>query len=198
MEYTQEQLDAIIAEAIAEATKGMYTETDLERKVTAEVDRRVESGIQKGLETQKKKWQEEFEKKATMTAEELAQKKLEEQMKEITGKESEIKRKSNLLDAKDMLASADIPKTHYEKMLEVLVNENEELTKQNITNFIEVFNATKTEIETKVKSEFSNVKPPGSTGSSDVVTKEVFNKMGYAEKVKFKQESPELYAEFIK
>ena len=81
MEYTQEELDKLVADKIAEATKGMYTEDDLQRKVTAEVDRRVESGIQKGLETQKKKWQEEFEKSATMTAEELAKKKLEEQEK---------------------------------------------------------------------------------------------------------------------
>lgn len=198
MEYTQEQLDALISEAVTKATSGLYSEDDFNRKLTAEVDRRVETGIQKGLETQKNKWREEFEKTATLTAEELAQKKLEEQMKEISGKEAEIKKRSNLLDAKDMLASADIPKTHYEKMLDVLVNENEELTKSNITNFIEVFNTTKTELETKIKSEFSKVPPPGGSGNTDPVTKEVFNKMPYGEKMKFKESNPEQYKEFIK
>ena len=54
-EYTQEQVDAIVAEKVADATKGLFDEDTLNAKVTAEVDRRVESGIQKGLETQRKK-----------------------------------------------------------------------------------------------------------------------------------------------
>lgn len=198
MEYTQEQLDKLVADKIAEATKGMYTEDDLQRKVTAEVDRRVESGIQKGLETQKKKWQDEFEKSATMTAEEIAKKKLEEQVNELTAREREIKKKSNLIEAKDMLSGADIPKSHYEKMLDVLVNDNEDVTKQNITNFIDVFNTTKTEIETKVKSEFSKVTPPSGSEPGTVVTKDIFTKMSYGDKLKFKAESPEQYKEFMK
>ena len=94
MEYTQEQIDKIINDAQLEAKKGLFTEEDLTRRVTSEVDRRVETGIQKGLDTHKTKWEEEFTKQANMTAEELAKQKLDEQMKLITTKELEIKKKS--------------------------------------------------------------------------------------------------------
>jgi len=115
MELTQEQIDAMILEKVAEAKKGLFTEEDLQRKVTSEVDRRVESGIQKGLETQKEKWERELKEKAQMSAEELAKKEYEEKMQTVTAKEREVMRKANLLEAKSMLADADVPKSHYEK-----------------------------------------------------------------------------------
>ena len=45
LKFTQEQLDALINEKVSEKTKGLYTEDDFNRKLTAEVDRRVETGI---------------------------------------------------------------------------------------------------------------------------------------------------------
>lgn len=197
-ELTQEQLDALIAEKIAEAKKGLFTEEDLTKKVTAEVDRRVESGIQKGLETQKKKWEQELADRAKMTAEELAQKQFEEKLREVSTKEAEIKRKANLIDAKDMLSDAQIPKSQYEKLIDMLVSDDTESTKARVQNFIDVFNSTKMEIETQVKSTLSNIPKP-STGNGDKpLTKADFNKMTYGEKLKLKQSNPELYKEFMK
>lgn len=198
MELTQEQLDAIVAEKVSQARTGLFTEEDLQKRVTSEVDRRVETGIQKGLETYKSKWQKELEDKANMTAEELARKQLESQMAELNNREKEIKKKSNQLNAKDLLANAEIPKTQYEKVIDLLVSDDEELTKTNVQNFVEMFNSTKTEIETKIKTELSKITPPAGGNGEQPVTKEAFTKMSYADKLKFKQDNPELYSQFIK
>lgn len=193
-EYTQEQID----EMIANAKKGLLPEEEITKRVTAEVDRRVESGIQKGLETHKQKWEEEFKTKAQMTAEEIAQKELQDKLNQMTVKEKEIQKKANLIDAKDMLSSASIPKSHYEKFINVLVSDNEETTKANVQNFINMFNETKNEIETEVKKTYTNVPAPTGGSGGKEITKEDFRKMGYAEKLKLKNEKPELYKELMK
>lgn len=193
MEYTQEQVDQMIAEA----TSGLFTEEDLQKKVTSEVDRRVESGIQKGLETKKQKWEREYSERAKLTAEELAQKQLEEKMQELSGKEKEISKKANHIEARSILAEANIPKAHYEKFIDLLVNDDAETTTSNVQNFVDVFNSTKDDITNQIKSEYSNVPKP-KTGANDTLTKDDFDKMGYGEKIKFKTENPDLYKEFMK
>lgn len=197
IELTQEQLDAIVAERLAETRKGLFTEEELNKRVTSEVDRRVESGIQKGIETQKSKWEREFEERAKLSAEELVQKQLNEKMEEVTARERDIQKRSNRLEALQLLAEADVPKTHYEKMIGVLVSDDAETTKANITSFIDVFNATKTEVESKVKAELGHVKNPKQGTSERVIDKDAFNKMGYADKLKLKAEDPETYKKLI-
>ena len=194
MEYTQEQIDKMLADAIAEAKKGLYDEKDLQR----EVDRRVESGIQKGLETNRKKWEEEFSKKAQLTAEELAKKELEEKMKEFSEREKEVKKKSNLINARELLSEAGVPKSKYEELLEVLVSEDEEITKANVERFANIYTSTKTELETEIKKQYINVPSPTVGNGDKVVTKDVFDKMNYSEKMAFKQTYPEKYSEFVK
>ncbi len=186
-----------VTEQANQTTVKMYTEDEFNRKLTAEVDRRVESGIQKGLETQREKWEREAREKATLTAEELAQKKIEEKSNELTAKEKEIAKRANRIDAKELLSEADIPKSHYDKFLDVLISEDADVTLTNVKNFIEMFNSTKKEIETKVKSELSTVQKP-TQGEANKISKADFVKMGYAEKVKFKTEHPDLYKEFMK
>lgn len=194
-EYTQEQIDAMIAEA----KKGLFSEEDLNRKVTAEVDRRVETGIQKGLETQRIKWEEEYSERAKLTAEEIAKKDLEEKAKQVQTQSSELSKRANKLDAKEMLSDANIPKSHYDGFINMLVTDDAEQTKVNVQNFINMFNATKNTIETEVKTQYTNVpKPKQGMGNDGVVTKESFNKMSYKEKVEFKETHPDLYKEFIK
>lgn len=193
VELTKEELDQKIKDAVKEATKGLYTEKDLESKVTAEVDRRVETGIQKGLETKLQKEKQKWEEENTLSAEELAQKKYEEKFSELSTKEKEIARQRNELDAKGMLANAEIPKEKYEKMLGVLISDDGEETTSRVQNFIDLYSETKQELETKFKSEFSNVPSPQQGGEEGKMTKEKFDKLGYSEKLKVKTESPEVY-----
>lgn len=193
MDFTKEQQEHI-DKLIEDRVKGLYTKEDLDRQVTAEVDRRVQSGIEKGLETHKKKWKKEFQKEAELTAEELAQKKLDEKLDEVSQKESEINKKSNILNARDMLTQAEIPKKQYEKMLDVLVTDDGEATTENVQNFIDTFNETKTQIESTIKKEYSIVdKPKVGSNQNKGISKEEFRNMTYLEQVELKQKDEELY-----
>lgn len=199
MDYTQEQLDEIIAGKVSEAKKGLFTEEDLQRKVTSEVDRRVESGIQKGIETQKGKWEADLNAKAKLTAEELAQAEFAEQLKELTVRESAMSKRSNMLDAKDALSTAKIPSEQYDKFLDLMVADDKDVTKANVDNFVEMFNNTKKTLETQIKLELSNVPAPKTNqGDAGDITKDKFMKMGYAEKIKLKADNPEIYNKLIK
>jgi len=196
-EFTQEQIDKMIEEKVSEAKKGLYDETELNKRITSEADRRVETGIQKGLETQKEKWTRELQEKAKLSADELAKKEYEEKLSGLTVKEKAIQKRANKIDAMDMLSGASIPKAQYEKVLNVLVTDDDVSTKENVNNFISMFNDAKSEIETRIKSEFSKVTSP-KTGGEKSSSKEDFTKMGYREKAKFKTDFPDLYKEYIK
>lgn len=192
-EYTQEQLDQMIADAKV----GLYSREEHERELQREVDRRVESGIQKGLETHSTKIRQEIEEKAKLSAEERARLEVAEKEQAIAVKEKEVLRKTNELEARDLLVGAGVPKDQYTKLLGVFVSEDLETTKKNVQNFIDVFNTTKKDAETAVRSEFSKVPPP-SSGGKDVVNQADFNKLTYAQKLEFKQKSPEVYRQFVK
>lgn len=163
MEFTQEQM-VEIEKIVEERTKGLYTEDELNRKVTSEVDRRVESGIRKGVETEKSKWEEEFKKKATLSAEELAKLKFEEELDKIRIKESEINRRTNTLNARELFTKAEIPEENYSKFMDLLITDDEESTTKNVSDFIEVFNTTKENITQNIKKELSNVPAPKGDG----------------------------------
>lgn len=197
MDYTQEQFDAAIVEAKAVAIKGLYTEDDLNSKVTSEVDRRVESGIQKGIDTQKLKWQEDADKKAKMTAEEFAKEQLADQTKGLIEREKELNKKANMIKAKDALSNAKVPTAQYESMLGLLVSDDEAITDSNVENFVSMFNSTKAELETSIKSAMSSVPPPTDGKANSGVTKEDFTKLGYNAKITFKETNPELYKQFM-
>lgn len=197
MEYTQEQVDEMIASRIAEVTKGLYSEADLQSKVTAEVDRRVESGIQNGVAKQKAKWEAEFAEKAKLSAEELAHREIESKLNDLSAKEKEIARKSNLINAKDALTNANVPKEHYDKFIDLLVSDADDVTTENVTKFISMFNETSQSIENKIKEKFSIVTPPNS-GSGGEMTSEKFAKLSYSEALELKKSNPELYNKYIK
>lgn len=189
-ELTQEQLDSMIASAVEAAKKGMYTEDELNRRITAEADRRVESGIQKGIETQKAKWIEQYKAEQGLTAEELADKKMKEFTSSLEEKERAILTKSNLLDAKERLSEVGVPKSHYEKLLSKLVTSDQESTKANIDDFISSYTAIKSELETTIKKEITKVPPAGTGGQTG--TKK-FKDMNAQERAEFKEKFPEQF-----
>lgn len=198
IELTEEQ-QSYVDSLIAEKTSGLFTKEDLDKEVTREVDRRVQSGIEKGIETQKSKWQEEFEKKSKLTAEELADEQLKSKLGEIETRERELALRANTLDAKSMLAGAEIPKEHYEKFVGILVSGDVEDTMVNVQNFIDTFNETRVSIEKSLQEKYSRVPSPkgGGSSSDEVKTKDDFNKLSYEQKLKIKNDNPELFNQFI-
>jgi len=199
MEYTQEQYDKAIADAKAEAVNGLYTKDDLEKEVQKESDRRVESGIKKGLETQKAKWQDEYDRKNKLSAEELAKEQVAEQMKVLEDKQKELGLKENRLGAISKLAKANVPEAYYSKLIDNLINPDAGLTDANVDNLIDVYTSAKSSIEAEVKAKLAKVTPPDDQNNNNgAVNKESFKTMGYAEKVALKQKDPELYKQLIK
>ena len=175
----------------------LYTEAEFTKRLTSEVDRRVESGIQKGLETNKQKWQREFEESANLTAEQLAQKKLEEKTNELTQKEIGVALRANKIDAREAFNAAEVPKAQYEKFIDMLVSDDAEVTVSNVKNFVDMFNVTKNDIETRLKSEMSIVKNPKQGDSEKPLSKKEFDALPYAKKAKIKQEQPEIWKQFM-
>jgi len=197
-EYTQEQIDTMIADKVAESRKGYFSQEDFDKKIMSETDRRVETGIQKGLETTRTKWEKEISDKANLTAEQLAKKDYDDKLTDLSTREKAMLKRNNSLEARDMLTEAQIPKSQYDKVISMLVSDDEAVTKSNVTNFIEMFTSTKTDLETAMKTKFSNIPAPKIGNGDGTLTKADFIKMPYSQKLELKLNSPEVYKTFIK
>ena len=193
MEFTPEQ-QAEIDSLIAAAKVGLFTQSDLDKKVTAEVDRRVNTGIQKGIETEKSKWEREYAEKANLTAAELAQKDYDDKLKALSERESALSTQANKIEAQNLFVSAGIKQEEYSKFIDLLVSGDSESTTSNVTNFIESLKNTRSEIESQVKKEFSIVTPPSTNPEGNkALTKDTFAKMKYKERLDLKQTNKQLY-----
>lgn len=185
-----------------------YTDEELQKLIQAEADRRVNQA----LENKQKKYDEELKKalenerelvkqqiadEAKLSAEEKAKKELEKREKELLEREKFLAKENNNLYAKNALTEAGVPKEAFEKLLGMIVNDNEDMTKTNVTNFIEVFNSTKNSIEKTTAEKYAKVPAPQS-GEVKTIDKNSFDKMSYAEKLKLKTEQPELFKQFMK
>ena len=193
MEFTPEQ-QAEIDSLIAAAKVGLFTQSDLDKKVTAEVDRRVNTGIQKGIETEKSKWEREYAEKANLTAAELAQKDYDDKLKALSDRESALSTQANKIEAQNLFVSAGIKQEEYSKFIDLLVSGDSESTTSNVTNFIESLKNTQSEIESRIKKEFSIVTPPSTNPEGNkTLTKDSFAKMTYKERLDLKQTNKQLY-----
>lgn len=188
MEYTEEQIrDMLQREADRRVTEALKTAKE-----------KAEAEKAEAIKAERERVEKETLEKATLSAEELAKKQLEVKLQEVATKEAEIAKKHNLLLAKEKLAEAGVPKTGYENLLGIMVNDNEEATLGNVTQFINAFSTTKTELETSIRSELSKVPPPSGGGSGADITKEKFATMSYKDKMDLKNTNPELFSTFIK
>ena len=193
MEFTAEQQEAIDL-LVANAKAGLFTKEDLDRQVTAEVDRRVDSGIKNGVEKERLKWEKDFASKAALSAEERIQQEFEEKLKLVDAREKELAKRSNNLEAQNMFVEAGLQKADYEKFISLLVTDDAKQTQDNVKNFITTFTETQSAIESRLKKELSVITPPTTNPDGNkTITKESFAAMGYAERLKLKQESPQLY-----
>lgn len=198
MELTQEQIDAKIAEAIATATAGLMTPEDHKKALQQEVDRRVQSGIDKGVETEKSKWLQDYEAQAQLTAEERAKKEVQDRISELEGRESQLAIGTNRLTAKQLLAKAEVPASYYEKLIDKMITADADATTANIKNVIETYQGVRTEIETQLKASMSKVPSPTTDPNPGEMTKEQFMKLPYAQMQTFKKEHPEIAMKFMK
>lgn len=181
-----------------------YTDEQIRDMLQRESDRRVTEALKKAeakfseqLNSAKTDWERENLEKAKLTAEELAKKELEQKMSEVSKREAEISKRTNHINALELLAEAKISKEHYTDMLELMVSDNADVTTTNVNRFITMFNKTKNDLETTIRTEMTKVPPPKTGSGSTELTKQAFDKMGYAQKLELKNTNPDLYKSFI-
>jgi|SRR6056297_50659 len=191
--FTKEELTEAIDNAVQKATKGMYSEEDFQQKLQSEVDRRVQSGIEKGVNTQLEKWKQEQE----LTAEELAKKKIEERQSELDNISKNLSQKENRLNAINQFSEAGIGKDDYDGMLDLLIDSDPEVTSTKVSTYIDKITSAKSRLEKSLKEKYSKVPSPTSNSGEEGLTKDKFNKMSYSEKIELKNNQPDVYKTFV-
>ena len=164
----------------------------LKRGHQAEFDRRVQKAISTALENQKTKYEalmddklSEAEKLAKMTKEEKQEYMTRKHEKELAEWEATLTKRELMAEAKSTLAEKELPVA----LAEVLNYTDAESCKKSIEALETAFNAA---VGKAVEEKLKGGNPPKKP-SEDVVTKEQFQKMGYAERLNLKTTNSELY-----
>ena len=159
----------------------------------AEFDRRMQKGIETALEKQRSKYEalmddklSEAEKLAKMTKEEKAEYQSRKRERELADREAAITRRELMAEAKNTLAEKKMPV----KLAELLVYTDADACKKSM-EALEA--AWQDAVEAGVQEQLKGGTPMKKAPTTPAVTKEQFAKMGYAERLKLKTETPELY-----
>lgn len=186
MEFTDEQMEVInkkIADAVNEATSGLYTQSDVDKRVDSAIKTRV-SNI---LADEKVKW----EKEQKMTAEELAQAKIDEaelelnnRLKEIETRENQLVLEVNKSKGIEILQESGIPKEIYETIIDNMVSPDMDETLSKINDFSNAFTGVKSTMEDEIKKNLGAVPPPSGNPSGSGSKK--IEDMSYSELIKLK------------
>lgn len=180
-----------------EVEKVELTPEELQKKIEAESDRKLE----KALRTARGKWEKEFQEKLEQEkkeAERLAKlSEKERKEEELAKREQEIQERLHQLELKELKADAvaDLnDKGLPTEFADFLLAENAEKTLENINNFKKAFDAA---VNEAVKEQLRQ-ETPKSGGKVTDVTKEQFQNMSYTEKLNLYNNNRELYEQLIK
>ena len=158
----------------------------------AEFDRRLQKAVNTAVTNAQEKWQaltddklSEAEKLAKMTKEEKADYLQKKKEKELSDREAAITRKELMAEAKNTLAEKNLPAG----LAKVLNYTDAESCNKSIAAVEKAFQAA---VEAAVQERLKGGIPP-KKAPDDTPTKEMYAKMGYAERLKLKTEHPELF-----
>lgn len=158
----------------------------------AEFDRRVQKAIETALTKQKSKYEalmddklSEAEKLSKMNKEEKERYMQQKHERELEEREAVLTRRELTAEAKNTLAEKKLPV----ELAEVLNYTDAESCKASIEVLESAFNAA---VGKAVEEKLKGGNPPRKA-PEDVITKEQFQKMGYAERLDLKTKSPDLY-----
>ena len=147
----------------------------------AEFDRRVQKAVNTAVTNAQEKWQaltddklSEAEKLAKMTKEEKAQYMQQKKEKELSEREAAITRKELMV----------------QELAEILNYTDADACKKSMETVKVTFQKA---VEAAVEEKLKGGKPPKKASEQEGITKEMYSKMGYAERLKLKTENPDLY-----
>ena len=176
-----------------------YTEEELQAMLQKETDRKTT----KALETAKSKWEAEYqaklevekteaEKLAKMSEAERFNAELSKQKESFESERAQFNREKLELQTVKELSAEGLPTTFSSYVLA----DSAEIIKDNIKNFKSMWQA---EIEKAVNERLQGKTPKtANKPNGDTVTKEQFNKMGYAERLSLFNANPDLYEQLKK
>ncbi len=159
----------------------------------AEFDRRVQKALTTALDKQKTKYETlmddkvtEAEKLAKMSKDEKDAYQQRKREKELADREAAITRKELMAEAKNTLSDKKLPVS----LAELLNYADASACSSSIDALEKAFNEA---VAAGVEEMLKGSKPPKKAPPNEGITKEAFQKMGYAERLKLKTEQPELY-----
>lgn len=167
-----------------ESIEKTFTQAELD-----DIIRREKAKAKRSAEKEYKSKMEEAEKLRQMNETQKAEYEAEQREKHIKDLEAKLNRIELEKEASKILSESNISVN--DAILSFVVKDNAEDTKQAITAFSQVVD----DLADKRVSEMLKGKTPSRTGTSTTagVTKEQFNRMGYASRNELLQNNPELY-----
>lgn len=167
-----------------ESIEKTFTQAELD-----DIIRREKAKAKRSAEKEYKSKMEEAEKLRQMNETQKAEYEAEQREKHIKDLETKLNRIELEKEASKILSESNISVN--DAILSFVVKDNAEDTKQAITAFSQVVD----DLADKRVSEMLKGKTPSRTGTSTTagVTKEQFNRMGYASRNELLQNNPELY-----
>jgi len=130
-----------------------------------------------------------------MTAEE----KLKLELEKAAESQAQYKRELSKLRAREIFVTAGLSEEDYTPLIDIVVSEDEEVTKVRAKSMVDVIAAQKKAVEKTVKAEFLKGTPKPEPGDpSKGMTLDDFRKMSLMDKQRFARENPELYQSIYK
>ena len=130
-----------------------------------------------------------------MTAEE----KLKLELEKAAESQAQYKRELSKLRAREIFVTAGLSEEDYTPLIDIVVSEDEEVTKVRAKSMVDVIASQKKAVEKAVKAELLKGTPKPEPGEPfKPMTLEEFRKMSLMEKQRFARENPELYQELYK
>jgi len=130
-----------------------------------------------------------------MTAEE----KLKLELEKAAESQAQYKRELAKLRATEIFVTAGLSEEDYTPLIDIVVSEDEEVTKVRAKSMVDVIASQKKAVEKTVKAELLKGTPKPEPGEPfKPMTLEEFRKMSLMDKQRFARENPELYQEIYK
>ena len=130
-----------------------------------------------------------------MTAEE----KLKLELEKAAESQAQYKRELSKLRAREIFVTAGLSEEDYTPLIDIVVSEDEEVTKVRAKSMVDVIAAQKKAVEKTVKAELLKGTPKPEPGDpSKGMTLDDFRKMSLMDKQRFARENPELYQSIYK
>jgi len=130
-----------------------------------------------------------------MTAEE----KLKLELEKAAESQAQYKRELSKLRATEIFVTAGLSEEDYAPLIDIVVSEDEEVTKVRAKSMVDVIASQKKAVEKTVKAELLKGTPKPEPGDlSKGMTLDDFRKMSLMDKQRFARENPELYQEIYK